>query len=173
MTRPLRTLVALLALTVPVALMLSPADAESGGKDYKPDNAPAAIDLTRLHVTNAERRFEMRVEVQDLGDRGRFHFHYWAGRHGTPPARSALVVVRRLDGATESTFFVCGREDCVPAPCGSLTTRWRPRADVVAVSARQRCFPGSRTPDTGRFFAWARTHTHVDPGASPLPLARG
>jgi hypothetical protein len=38
--------------------------------------------------------------------------------------------------------------------------------------ARQRCFPG-KTPDVGRFFAWAETRNAEDPGTDPFRLRRG
>lgn len=173
---------ALAALTVIAGATLStgavsPAAAESGSKRYERGNAPAAIDLTRLTVRNGEDRFAMRVSVRNLGERGRFHFHYWGGRRAAPPARSLLVTVRRVDGETRARFFACGREDCAPQDCAGLRARWRVAADAVRVSAPQQCYPRrdpeAEPPHVGRFFAWSDTATDEDPGAGLLRLDRG
>ena len=178
MPRRLATLAALMLSvvstgTVALVAAMSPAGAESEGKPYPSGNAPAAIDITKLVVNNGERRFTMRVAVRDLGQRGSFHFHYWGGRRGTPPANSVLIVGRRVDGDTRARFFACGREHCVRDSCGSLRSEWHPRTDLVEVSARQRCYPGADVPDRGRFFAWSRTGTAGDAGSSPFLLERG
>lgn len=169
----LAALVALVALSGTVVGAMSPAGAETGGRGYERGNAPAAIDITWLHATNADHRFAIQVKVRDLRDKGRFTFHYWAGRHAAPPARSLLLVVRHDAEGVHSKFFTCGREDCAPAPCPSFRATWSPEQDLVRVAARQRCFPGTRTPAAGRFFAWSRTGTHVDDESRPLLLARG
>jgi hypothetical protein len=172
MTRRLRTLVALLVASVTVVGAVAPAGAETGGRGYERGNAPAAIDITWLHATNADQRFAIQVKVRDLRDRGRFSFHYWAGRKAAPPTRSLLLVVRHVDDGVRARFLTCGREDCAPAPCRSFHATWSPETDVVRVAARQRCFPG-RTPSGGRFFAWAETEADVDEGSEPFFLKRG
>ena len=178
MTKRLAMLVALVGLTSTAVLagVTPPAAAESGSKRYERGNAPAAIDITRLTVRNGEKRFTMRVAVRDLAQRGKFSFHYWRGRHQAPPARSLIIEVRRVDGDTRARFLDCGREDCVLDTCGGMRAEWRPVADVVEVSAPQRCYPrrkGTDPPHQGRFFAWSRTPAHEDPGSAPFLLARG
>ena len=100
MRRQLALLVALLSTSaVGVA---SPAHAEAGSRAYERGNAPAAIDITHLTVGNAEKAFEIVVDVRDLRQQGTFHFHYWGGRKGSPPARSLLMVVHRREGKTRA-----------------------------------------------------------------------
>lgn len=175
-------LAAVAALTIMVGAALvagtmSPAAAERGSKRYERGDAPAVIDITRLTVNNGEDRFAMRVDVRDLGERGRFSFHYWGGRRAAPPARSVLITVRRVDGDTHVRFLGCDREECTPVACDGLRARWRPVADVVRVSAPQQCYPRrdpeAGPPDVGRFFAWSKTATDEDPGSGLLRLDRG
>jgi hypothetical protein len=156
-----------------VGLTVVPAQAEVGEKAYRRGNAPAAIDITHLTVANAQRGFEIVVDVRDLRQKGSFHFHYWGGRRATPPARSVLVVVRRHDGATRARFFTCDRQECVREKCRSLAAVWLAGADRVAVAAGQRCFPRDVPTEVGRFFAWSRTVAHVDRGSRPLLVKRG
>lgn len=166
-------LAALVAVSASLVVATSPADAETGGRGYERGNAPAAIDITWLHATNADRRFAIQVKVRDLGTQGRFSFHYWAGRKAAPPDRSLLLVVRHDEqGGPRGRFLTCDREECAPAPCRSFRATWNRAEDVVRVSARQRCFPG-RTPSVGRFFAWSETSTDQDPGSKPFLLRRG
>lgn len=138
---------------------MSPASAETGSVTDPSGDGPAVVDITRLTVRNGNHRFTMRVKVRDLRQRGTFGFHYWGGASATPPARSALVVVRRVDGETKASFLACDREECHPARCRATRVEWRPARDVVEVSVRQRCYPRPpRNPDApapavGRFFA--------------------
>jgi hypothetical protein len=172
-TRRLRSLAALLASAALAGATVPPADADAGQRDYRRGNAPAAIDITQLTVGNAEKAFEIVVDVRDLRQQGSFHFHYWGGRHATPPARSVLMVVHRREGVTRARFLTCDRQECVRATCRSFDAVWLARADRVAVAARQGCFPGDGAPEAGRFFAWSRTTRHVDPGSNPLLVKRG
>lgn len=181
MTKRLTTLVALVLLTgaALVAGATSPAAAERGSQDYVRDNAPAGIDITKLTVRNAAKRFTMTATVRDLGESGRFNFHYWSGRRPTPPKRSLIIVVRRVEGATSAEFLRCGRDECFPDTCDTLRAEWDPAADVVEVSAPQRCYPRANPdadpPDQGRFGVWSRRGRHHDtnPGPQLLLLARG
>jgi hypothetical protein len=170
--RRLSILSALVGLSGAVLGTLSPAGAETGGRGYERGDAPAAIDITWLHATNADQRFAIQVKVRDLRDTGRFSFHYWAGRKAAPPARSLLLVVRHTDDGVRARFLTCGREDCASAQCRSFHATWNPEKDLVRVAARQRCFPG-RTPSGGRFFAWSETKADVDEGSEPFFLKRG
>ncbi len=146
-------------LTIGTSLLAgstSPAVANSGSEGYKTGDAPAAIDITRLRVDNADKRVTMRVKVRNLGSKGTFDFYYWRGGTATPPPRTAILEVERVDGEAVAKFFVCGLEDCAPAPCAGVTASWRPVADVVEVSMPQRCYPraeGTAPPTVGRFFA--------------------
>jgi len=163
--------------TVVLAGVVTPASADTGSERYERGNAPAAIDITKLSVHNATARFTMRVAVRDLTERGRFTFHYWSGTSQTPPPRSLLIEVRRVDGDTRARFFGCGREDCVVDTCPSLHAEWHPATDRVEVSASQRCYPrrdpNADPPDVGRFFAWSETRTAEDAGSRPFQLSRG
>jgi hypothetical protein len=74
--------------------------------------------------------------------------------------------------------MTCDREECVPDPCRTLRAAWDPAADVVEVSAPQRCYPradpDAEPPSLGRFFAWSERGRHVDDNPPPpLLLARG
>lgn len=180
MRRRLTTWMALLVVTGAAALtgVMTPASAERGSQPYPRGSAPAAIDITRLTVHNGERRFVMRVAVRDLGERGKFHFHYWSGRHPSPSKRSLLIVVHEVDGTAAAKLLACNREECFPEPCRGLRSVWDAPADTVSVSAPQRCFPRADPhadpPSQGRFFAWSETRRHVDPNPpSGLLLARG
>lgn len=172
MRRRLAILGALLAVSGTVVGLMPAADAETGGRGYERGNAPAAIDITWLHATNADQRFAIQVKVRDLRHHGRFSFHYWAGRKAAPPARSLLMTVRPGDEGVRARFFTCGREDCAPARCRSFRATWDAEDDIVRVAARQRCFPG-RTPAVGRFFAWSETQAETDEGSEPFLLKRG
>ena len=149
----------------------SPAAAERGSQDYVRGNAPAGIDLTELAVRNTAKRFTMTVAVRDLGESGRFHFHYWSGRRPTPPKRSLIIVVRRVEGATSASFLSCGRDECFPDTCDKLRAEWDPAADVVEVSAPQRCYPradpDADRPAQGRFHVWSERGRHVDENPPP------
>ena len=158
----------------------APAVAQEGSQEFPRGDAPAGIDLTRLSVNNAERRFSMHVQVRnlaDLADRGEFTFYYWGGVHNTPPARSLLINVTSVDGGARAKFYACGRDDCVRATCHGLRAHWDAAADRISVSAPQRCYPrlgDPGPPDTGRFSAGSRIGRHFDDGLSePLLLTRG
>ncbi|RHW24707.1 hypothetical protein D0Z08_23600 [Nocardioides immobilis] len=171
-------------LTILAALLVlggaaTPAGAESGSLDHPSGDAPAKIDLTRLSVENGNRWFTMRVDVRNLRQKGKFNFHYWGGT-ASPPARSVLIIVHRVDGETRARFLSCGREDCAPDPCARMRVAWRSADDFIRVSAPQRCFPRPRNdpdapaPAMGRFFAWSRLGDGAsDTAGGLLALQRG
>jgi hypothetical protein len=133
--------------------------ADTGSENDPSGDAVATIDITRFRVTNGDHRFRMKVEVRNLRHRGELKFYYWGGTTQSPPPRSALVVVRQVDGEAHARFFACDSEVCYPARCRRMRVAWRPAADEVMVSVRQRCFPrprshpGAPPPGVGRFFA--------------------
>lgn len=172
----------ILAIVVGLLLFggtMAPASAESGTLDDPSGDAPARIDLTRLEVDNGNRWFTMRVGVRNLRQQGRFGFHYWGG-NGTPPPRSVLIVVRRVEGTTKARFLRCGRDDCAPAPCPRMRVAWRTGQDYVRVSAPQACFPRPRNnpdapaPARGLFFSWSQLGERTyDDTPGHLVLDRG
>jgi hypothetical protein len=173
MRRRVGVLAALVAVSAVLVALPSPAGAETVVQSYERGNAPATIDITRLRVMNGDHRFAMQVKVRDLRKEGRFSFYYWPGRHGTPPPHSVILVVRHDAAGLHQRFLTCGREDCSSAPCRSFRASWRPGDDVVRVSARQRCLPGTRVPGAGRFSASAATETDADTGAANVLVERG
>jgi hypothetical protein len=159
--------------------LMTPASAESGSMSTPKGDAPAKIDITRFSVDNDRRWVYMKVDVRNLRQKGKFNFHYWMGNGGTPPPRSALVVVRQEDKHTLGRFFSCGLEDCSPAPCPRLRVSWRPAEDVVRIAVPQRCFPrpadnpDGPPPSSGRFYAWSSLGDAVDDTDGLLALRRG
>lgn len=156
-----------------------PSSAERGSVANEAGDAPARIDLTGLAVANGDRRARMVVEVRDLGEHGRFTLRYWGGRRQSPPARSVLVGVRRVEGETRVRFFHCGREDCSHERCRGLAAEWDAGADVVEVTVPQRCYPRPRRepdaepPQVARFWASSATPDRTDSTEEPLLLRRG
>ena len=174
-----RLLVAMVVGFLGLAVVAPTASAETRHQNDPSGDAGAMIDITRFTVANGDHRFRMKVEVRDLRRRGVFNFYYWGGTTGTPPPRSALVSVRRVQGKAKATFFACGREDCQPEPCKRTRVRWRRAADVVEVSVRQRCFPRPRAhptapaPAVGRFFAESEFDEDLDDTNGLLQVRRG
>ncbi|KAA1426663.1 hypothetical protein [Nocardioides antri] len=174
-----RVLLAIAAATLVLGGTATPAAAESGSVSDPSGDAPARIDITRLKVDNDKRWFTMRVDVQDLRQKGIFHFHYWRGTSGVP-MQSLIVVVKRIDGETRARFFACGFEDCRPETCPRLRARWRSDTDFVRISAPQRCYPRPRTrpdappPAAGQFFVYSRLGKGaVDDHEEQVELQRG
>jgi len=158
----------------------APAAATDGSVDLPRGNAPAAIDITKFSVDNAEDTFSMEVQVRNLAFRGgRFEFYYWGGPLSeTPPDRSLLIIVRSVGGHARTKFLTCDRDVCIPDKCQGLVAHWDQTGDRVSVSAPQRCYPqGSRDPvplDTGRFFVGSQKGRAFDDGPrKPLQLTRG
>jgi hypothetical protein len=180
----MRTPVILVAAALAASAVLlgapAPAVAQEGSMAFERGDAPAGIDITRLSVDNAERRFSIQVEVRDLPTTGgRFDFNYWGGPiEQTPPDRSLLIIVRSVEGHARAKFLKCDRDVCVRAKCLGLIAHWDEVADNVRVSAPQRCYPrGHPAPvplGTGRFFASSERGRDFDYGQSePLQLTRG
>jgi hypothetical protein len=178
----LTTLVA--AGTVAAGLMLlghpAPAAATAGSVELTRGDTPAAIDITRFAVDNAERTFSMQVQVRDLARRGgRFEFYYWGGPLSqTPPDRSLLIIVSSVGGHARTKFTTCDTEICLPDKCPGLRAHWDEFNERVSVSAPLSCYPqGGRDPvplDTGRFFVGSLMGRASDDGpADPLRLTRG
>jgi hypothetical protein len=175
---------AVAAVVVAVGLIVlvhpAPAAATAGSVALPRGDAPAAIDITRFSVDNAERTFSLEVQVRDLARRGgRFEFYYWGGPLSqTPPDRSLLIIVRSVGGHARTKFLTCDTDVCVPDTCPGLRAHWDEVNDRVSVSAPQSCYPrGGRHPvplDTGRFFVGSLMGRASDDGpADPLQLTRG
>lgn len=148
------------------------ASAASGKRADERGDAPSAVDITQLKVVNGTSRVWMRVKVKDLTRAGDFSFYYWGGTKGTPPARSALATVSFVDGKPKAKFYECGRSDCTREACAGTRVAWRRGADTLAISLRQRCFPG-RTPNIGRFFAAGELDREFDQTRGTLRVRRG
>ena len=157
-----------------------PAAATSGSVDLPRGDAPAAIDITKFSVDNAERTFSLQVQVRNLAKRGgRFEFYYWGGPLSqTPPDRSLLIIVSSVGGHARTKFLTCDTEICLPDKCPGLRAHWDEYNDHVSVTAPQSCYPrGSRDPvplDTGRFFVGSLMARVSDDGQTkPLQVTRG
>ncbi len=158
----------------------APAAATAGSVGLPHGDAPAAIDITKFSVDNAERTFSLQVQVRNLARRGgRFEFHYWGGPLSqTPPDRSLLIIVSSVGGHARTKFLTCDTQICLPDKCPGLRAHWDEANDRVSVSAPQRCYPqGRRDPvplDTGRFFVGSQMGRASDDGQrDPLKLTRG
>ncbi len=179
-----RLATAVVAVVVAAGLMVlghpAPAAATAGSVELPRGDAPAAIDITKFSVDNAERRFSLQVQVRNLARRGgRFEFYYWGGPLSqTPPARSLLIIVSSVGGHARTKFLTCDTEICLPGKCPGLRAHWDETNDRVSVSAPQRCYPrGGRDPvplGTGRFFVGSLMGKASDDGPpDPLQLTRG
>jgi hypothetical protein len=175
MRRAVLTLVAaLMVIAVPATASAAPGHMTDPSGD-----AGARIDVTRLDVHNGDHRVRFELKVRDLRKLGEFSFHYWGGTHGTPPARSAIVVVRYNGGDVKATFFSCGIEDCLKAPCQGLRGTWKRGADLVTASLPQRCYPRpaahphAPAPAVGRFFAYGSLNDHYDEFDGVITAQRG
>jgi len=158
----------------------APAAAAAGSVGLPRGDAPAAIDITRFSVDNAERMFSLEVQVRNLARRGgRFEFYYWGGPlNQTPPDRSLLIIVSSVGGHARTKFLTCDTEVCVPDKCRGLRAHWDEVKDRVSVTAPQSCYPrGVRNPvplETGRFFVGSVMGRASDEGQTePLQLTRG
>jgi hypothetical protein len=177
MRRALLVIVALAATMFVGAT--APAHAETGSKSDPSGDATRQVDITRLTVTNGDHRVTVRIKVRDLRRRGVFNVHYWGGTTGTPPARSAIISTRLVDGERVVEYLACDREQCEQVRCRRMRLDWRPVADVVVMSARQRCYPRPRNnpdapaPAVGRFFASAEFAEDVDSTNGLLTVQRG
>lgn len=173
----------ILGLVAAALLVVGPAPtatAESGSKSDPAHDAPARIDITEFTVKNRDKRVEFRVKVRNLRNKGEFEFYYWGGKVATPPARSAIISVRRKGGKPKATFFVCNTQDCAKKPCQKMRARWNKKDDLVRVSVRQRCYPrppgspDAAPPKVGRFFVTGRIGSTVDEDDGKLlQLERG
>ena len=158
----------------------APAEATAGSVGLPRGDAPAAIDITKFSVDNAETTFSLEVQVRNLARRGgRFEFYYWGGPLKlTPPNRSLLIIVSSVGGHARTKFLTCDPEVCVPDRCPGLRAHWDEVNDRVSVTAPQSCYPrGGRDPvplDTGRFFVGSLMGRVSDDGQTePLQLTRG
>ncbi|MDZ5622519.1 hypothetical protein [Nocardioides bizhenqiangii] len=155
------------------------AGAETRSKSDSSGDAVRQIDITRLTVTNGDHRVVMRIKVRDLRKRGVFNIHYWGGTTGTPPARSAIVSTRLVDGERTVEYLTCDREECEEVRCRGMRLDWRPGADVIVISTRQKCYPRPRrnpdapAPGVGRFFASAEFSEDIDSTNGLLTVQRG
>jgi hypothetical protein len=182
MVKRLTSLVAAAVVAVGLTVLghPAPAGATAGSVDLPHGDAPAAIDITKFSVDNAERAFSLQVQVRNLARRGgRFEFYYWGGPlNQTPPDRSLLIIVSSVGGHARTKFRTCDTEVCLPDKCLGLRAHWDEANDRVSVSAPQSCYPrGGRDPvplDTGRFFVGSLMGRVSDDGPSdPLQLTRG
>lgn len=162
-----------------LGLATTSAEAETAMTSDPRGDAARQIDITRMTVTNADRRVVVRLKVRDLRKRGAFDVHYWGGTAGAPPARSAILSTRLVRGERTARFLACDREECEQVRCRGMRLRWRPVADVVMMSAPQRCYPrprgnsGAPAPAVGRFFAFAELADDVDSTNGSLTVRRG
>ncbi len=177
MRRALLVIVALTATTFAGATI--PAEAATGSKSDPSGDATRNVDITRLTVTNGDRRVTVRIKVRDLRKRGVFNVHYWGGTTGSPPARSAIISTRRIGGERVVEFLACDRQECEQVRCRRMRLDWRPGADLVVMSARQRCYPRPRNnpdapaPVVGRFFASGEFSVDIDSTNGLLTVQRG
>ena len=174
-----RTILGLVAAALMVLGSATMASAETGSKSDPSHDAAARIDLTKLTVTNGDKRVKFKVKVRDLRERGEFSFHYWGGKKGSPPARSAIVSLRLKDGAPKVRFFVCDTEQCPKEPCAGLKATWDQEKDVVTASLPQKCYPrpasnpDAPAPKVARFFAYGSIDDVYDELNGKLRLDRG
>jgi len=175
MRRAVLTLLAALMVVAAPAV----ASAAPGHLTDPSGDAAARIDITRLEVHNGDHRVRFELKVRDLRKHGEFSFHYWGGTHGTPPARSAIVVVRYNGGDVKARFFSCDTEECPKAPCAGLRADWKRVADLVTASLPQRCYPRpsgqphAPAPSVGRFFAYGSLNDHYDELDGVITAHRG
>jgi hypothetical protein len=174
-----RVILGILAAGLVLGSGVPSASADTGSKSDPSGDASRQVDITRLTVTNGDQRVVMRIKVRDLRRRGVFNVHYWGGTTGTPPARSAIVSTRLVDGERVVEYLACGRDDCQQVRCRGMRLDWRPVADVVVMSAPQRCYPRPRNnpdataPAVGRFFAEAEFSEDIDSTNGLLTVQRG
>ena len=174
-----RVILGILAAGLVLGGGIPSASADTGSKSDPSGDASRQIDITRLTVTNGDQRVVMRIKVRDLRKRGVFNVHYWGGTTGTPPARSAIVSTRLVDGERVVEYLTCGREDCQQVRCRGMRLDWRPVADVIVMSTPQRCYPRPRSnpdapaPAVGRFFAEAEFSEDIDSTNGLLSVQRG
>jgi hypothetical protein len=177
MRRALLVIVALAATMFGGAT--SPAHAETESATDPRGDATRQVDITRFSVTNGDKRVVMRIKVRDLRKRGTFRVHYWGGTTGTPPARSAIVLTRIVDGERVMRYLACDREVCERVRCRGMRIDWRPGADRVVLSTRQSCYPRPRrdpdapAPAVGRFFAYGEFAGDLDSLDGPITVRRG
>ncbi|MEZ0580441.1 hypothetical protein [Nocardioides sp. MH1] len=170
-----------LALVAALMVIAAPtaASADTGHASDPSGDAAARFDITHFKVTNGDRRVRFEVEVRDLRKHGEFSFHYWGGTHGTPPARSAIVVVRYNGGDVKARLFTCDTEECPKAPCQGLRAEWKRVADKVIASLPQRCYPRpaghphAAAPSVARFFAYGSLNDAYDELDGVVTVHRG
>jgi hypothetical protein len=173
-----RAVLTLVAALVMIAVPAT-ASADTGSASDPSGDAAARYDITRLEVHNGDHRVRFELDVRDLRKHGEFSFHYWGGTHGTPPARSAIVVVRYNGGDVKARFFSCDTEECPISPCHGLRAEWKRGADKVIASLPQRCYPRpsahphAPAPAVGRFFAYGSLGDHFDELDELITVHRG
>ena len=157
----------------------APAAATAGSVDLPHGDAPAAIDITKFSVDNAERTVLATGAGPQSREKGRQVRVLLLGGplNQTPPDRSLLIIREQRRWPRSDEVPQRDTEVCLPDKCLGLRAHWDEANDRVSVSAPQSCYPrGGRDPvplDTGRFFVGSLMGRASDDGPTNPQLTRG
>ena len=116
----------------------APAMAESGDVQFPSGDAPAAIDITNLWANNATDLIQMSIFVENVTEKGTFHFFYTHHDHGM-----ALLVHRSHRHTRIVAYQIIDLTHSKRVACPGAQARWSKHADVIEIEAPQSCYPGT------------------------------